>query len=522
MYKLLLVDDEAITCETIKNIIPWQTYQISQVEIASNGLEALSLFEQYEPDIIVTDIRMPKMDGMEFIEKVRELDSSCRVIVITGFTDKEYLKAAIKFRVSAFVEKPLIPNEVIDAISIAVQELDEENIMRDTHANSDENHIKSHAVRTLIERNNHNDDHLKTSINQLKRLNCDLFSNGQAVVMIIKLYWDTIILVDEQVTRCREVINRLNTEFEDIPLIADMHSLNTITAIGLFSNTDDKTSTQAFDTLHKYLSRQLDNLAIVTFACGIPVSIANDINTSYESALIAMNNLFYIDDESVCCDYSNGFSYDPGINIYGKYRDILKRNNLEEIDLFYQSLLEEVLFHKDQNINSVKNIFFNLMIVLLEYTIRTGNDNILDSSDKPYVWMHIQRARNIYELGNFIKALTQSYLEDEFKKNSSYKINQISAYIEENYTDKSLTMEQIARHLNYSTTYISNLFKNETGSTLIEYTTNLRVEKAKDLLKTTPLKVYDIADKAGFYDSNYFSTVFKRIVGCTPSKYRGN
>jgi two-component system response regulator YesN len=152
--------------------------------------------------------------------------------------------------------------------------------------------------------------------------------------------------------------------------------------------------------------------------------------------------------------------------------------------------------------------------------MKNGIDKIFEQSDKPYIWLKIQESSNIYDLVDFIKTLTDSYLTKVLKTGTNTKIQMIKDYVKSNHGDNTLTMDEIALHLNYSTNYISNLFKKETGITLIEYTTRIRIESAKKLITTTDKKLYEIANQSGFYDANYFSTVFKKIVGISPSKYK--
>jgi two-component system response regulator YesN len=245
-----------------------------------------------------------------------------------------------------------------------------------------------------------------------------------------------------------------------------------------------------------------------------------DIKESYKKAAIAANNRFYRKSGAIGGDYEYGYTYEPGINMYRKYRDKLNTNKLEEIYGFYDEFLSDVLEYRDQNINYIKNTIFNLMTILLDHVMKNGIDKIFEQSDKPYIWLKIQESSNIYDLVDFIKTLTDSYLTKVLKTGTNTKIQMIKDYVKSNHGDNTLTMDEIALHLNYSTNYISNLFKKETGITLIEYTTRIRIESAKKLITTTDKKLYEIANQSGFYDANYFSTVFKKIVGISPSKYK--
>lgn len=258
----------------------------------------------------------------------------------------------------------------------------------------------------------------------------------------------------------------------------------------------------------------------VKYACGKAIQKVEDIKNSYNFSMSALNNQFYKQDESISFSYDSGIFYEPSISLYSKYREILNNNDFSKLNAFYESLLFEILDYKDSRINIIKNIFFNLIIILTDYSNRKGNNTVFDKSDKPYIWLQIQDAQNIYELIDFIKTLTETYLNADCIQGTSHKTNRIKKYINKNYCNHDLTMDEIATHLNYSPNYISNLFKKETGITLIEYTTNKRIEMAKKLIADTDSKLYDIAAKTGFYDANYFSTVFKKVVGISPSAYK--
>jgi two-component system response regulator YesN len=514
MYKLLLVDDEELTCETIMNFIPWQVHQIKQVKTATNGIEALKIYDDFKPDIIVCDIRMPKMNGITLIKKLREKDGDFKVIFISGFADKDYLKSAINLKASGFVEKPLMSNDVLEAVKAAVTELNDRNEELNATYKDNRSFIKSKVVNNLISKT---EDFTKHQ-DALGKIGCKLLIDKSAIVIITNLTFISMVPIEQKNRIINDIIEGINNADTDCSNLAAKHKDNSIVAI--VSIADGSTE---MSTARSFYNRIIDICPVKInpdIAYGSIDNSYEDIKESYKKAAIAANNRFYRKSGAIGGDYEYGYTYEPGINMYRKYRDKLNTNKLEEIYGFYDEFLSDVLEYRDQNINYIKNTIFNLMTILLDHVMKNGIDKIFEQSDKPYIWLKIQESSNIYDLVDFIKTLTDSYLTKVLKTGTNTKIQMIKDYVKSNHGDNTLTMDEIALHLNYSTNYISNLFKKETGITLIEYTTRIRIESAKKLITTTDKKLYEIANQSGFYDANYFSTVFKKIVGISPSKYK--
>jgi len=120
MIKILIVDDEKITRDSLEQFIPWAQLGISNVETAKNGFVALSLVKESKPDIILCDIRMPKMNGIEFVTKVREFDADCKIIFLSAHADKEYLKSAINLKAVSYIEKPILMEELKEVLRTTV------------------------------------------------------------------------------------------------------------------------------------------------------------------------------------------------------------------------------------------------------------------------------------------------------------------------------------------------------------------------------------------------------------------
>jgi len=376
-FKLLLVDDEKPIRKKLINNTDWKA-EGYQIFAAANGEEALKIIMEKGIDILVTDIQMPKLSGMNLIEKAKRNSSHLKVIVISGYAEFEYAQKSIRFGVNDYLLKPFRSKKLLEVVNKAKEELIKE---------------KDNEQRLAVLRGE-----ISSYINENK---LDTIYN-----------W----LIDDQF-------------FQHQSLIMDRIDLEAVLKRG--------SKEDILETVNKII----EELKAV------------DLNK--EKLFVVLNNL-----------------------ILESFKII------KDLDYQAEDLMEIIDKERIENLNyeQIKEI----EIILKEFLLR------------------------LHDLISFTPG----------EKNAEI-ISEMKAYIAENYQD-GITLSELARKFNLSTGHLSNLFHEESGESFSDYLNMIRLNKAKELLKTTDDKIYQIADQLGFNDAYYFSSWFKKLVGASPTTYRDN
>jgi two-component system response regulator YesN len=377
VYNLLLVDDEKPIREKLINNTDW-TGNDYQVFAAADGAEALEIIKNKGIDILVTDIQMPKLSGMNLIEKARENSSHLKVIVISGFAEFEYAQKSIRFGVNEYLLKPFRSKKLLEVVNKARDEL-------------------------IKEKNNEQ---------RLASLRAEMSSYINENKLNSIYNW----LIDDQF-------------FQHQSLIMDRIDLNAVLKRG------------SRDDILKTVNKIIDELESV------------DLNR--EKLYVVLNNLIL-----------ESFKIIKDLDY--RVEDLLEIINKERIEKIDSENLKEI------------------EIILKEFLLRLHDLISFNPDDK-----------------------------------NQQIISEMKEYIAANYQD-GITLSEMARKFNLSSGHLSNLFHEETGESFSDYLNMIRLNKAKELLKTTDDKIYQIADQLGFNDAYYFSSWFKKLVGASPTTYRDN
>lgn len=375
--KLLIVEDEKPIRNKMVYNVDWQAYDY-EVFQASNGKEALSILKSEEIEILVTDIRMPILNGIELIRKAREKYTDLKVIIISGYAEFEYAQQSIRLEVDDYLLKPFRSKNLLKVVNKAKRKI-----------------IEKHNKKKELE-------DIKKEINEYLKEN-----------------------------NLKKTLNWLsdNDFFEKQSYLLDNNKLFRVLKTG--------SSQELMDELELLLG-EIDEYA-----------------SDRQRVLFIINNIIIH-----VCKILRETGYDLA-EILG----IIDSKYLESITA--------------ENINLLKKWLVNLF---------TDLDNLL------------------------------RYSKDE---HNDIFINDIKSYINDHFSE-GITLNEIASHFNISTGYLSKLFLDQVGNNFKDYLNMIRLNKAKELLKTTDKKIYEVADDIGFNDSYYFSSWFKKVVGVTPTTFRDN
>lgn len=527
MINLIIVDDEETTRNGLAELIPWNELGIDAVKTAKNGLDALELAESFTPSIMLCDVRMPKMDGIELAKRIRELYPLCEILFLSGFSDKEYLKSAIQVSAVDYLEKPVDIETLMSVFSNIIKKL-----LNNIQKASDNEKLKSnlseniHLLRQeIVQELLYNDTTLNCLSNKygpeiLKFSNKSVFS-----VVSIKFNWVPLSNEEEKSIINKKILKMLNTSeicgsFNILSGFTNDKFLVLIIDEEVYCE-DSKFNSFLYNVI-ELLLQQSDNKFSVSIGCSNSVKDTSFISESYKATLISLKQQFYHGINKVFYTQKpDAYSYEIDKELFTKFKKLLRNNSITDALNLIHKLTLDISASQDNDINKIKNIYFDLVRILLEVTMKWDSHASGEDNENKYIWQEIDSQVTLRGLSDFlISNLETIYRKTDDNEASIKKVTEIKKYILCNYTDNQISIQSISDHTSLSQTYLCAFFKKSTGMTLNEYITELRIEKAKELLKDSRIKLYEITSSIGFTDVNYFSTLFKRHTGFTPSELR--
>lgn len=506
-YKILIVDDESILRNGLKYLCNWEEEGFMVIGEASNGKEALEIIKDKEPNIVITDLIMPEMDGIELAKIIKRDYPQIKVLVLSNVSEFEYVKGSFKYGVHDYLLKteaspksmlPILKNMVkeIDQVNLNEKQYDEEKIIEDTIVN-------------LILRKEINKDSLE---NLLRYFNLE---NYYLLISEIKQE-------DENYSAIKNIKNevrfKVNKDLDDYIKIVTFIKNNIVIVV----NYDSCRQVKVLKDI-EYVSKELfENYDISPFILTEGKYIHKNIYPSYEEGLNLKNKLIYFnkylitknDIRERCIkikfDYDSFNSliskldFNECINMIKKYLYIIKENTyMDEYDLrkFCQNLIYNALNSLENYDAELINISKKKIVVFKKIDTSKSFDEIINVIEDTF---------------NYIDGLSQSSLDS---KNNSYIIKLVKDYVDKNYKNE-ISVSSISKDLNINYNYLSYCFKNETNENLSSYISKIRVEKAKVHLEDLKTPISDISEMVGFSEHNYFSKIFKKYTSFTPTEYR--
>jgi len=530
MYKLFLVDDEIDLVEGIRTSIDWTSYDIEICGEADNGITALEKILLLNPDIIIMDIRMPKMNGLELLQNITSHKLKAKCIILSGYDDFFYAKKAIELNASNYLLKPCRPKDILESVLDIIKVIEKENIKEDLlkkyqiEFNENLPTIKENFLKTIL-KNPIGDSY--DILNKFESFNINL-RNSNLVVNIITLDYSTVL---HELYSDVDIYN-IKLSIKNFIKIC-MNELNFYEvlededAIILVTSLDKK------EDFNSYLLEVLNNIKnsiklslgfSVTIAIGSLVDSLTDINESYISANIAISSKFFLgDDRLITPDDINIIDYKPNsypvneeLEIINSLRILDESSLKESIERFYIYLSSNGTPSKSH----MKSATLSLLGSVYKFCIESDID-INSSSNRDFsAFDKILQCSTLSEIKDQIRLILNSIfykINDIEKHNSLVKI--AVNYITQNY-NKDISLESISKQIYITPGYLSQLFKQEIGINFLEFVNKYRIEKSKEFLKDKTLKNYEIANLVGYSNEKHFSKTFKKYTGLTPTKYK--
>ena len=534
LYRIILVDDEEEVRKGIINKINWELAGFALVGDAENGEEALEKIEQLDPDVVITDIRMPYMDGLTLTERIRQKYPSIKVLIFSGFDDFEYAQQAIKLNVTEYILKPVNVEELTGILNRVKVNLDEEIEQRRNVRLLRESYLKSLPIlRELylseLVRGNGGDKQIEV---RLREFEVDILGADKWVAAVIDME------DPETVPGGRLSLHR---EKELIPISVKQLAedylrtycrctiFSTGTGIVVIAALDRPNTLTSFIDLMGDVCKESRRILEVTITAGIGRSCTRleEIGKSYQTAadalgykaIVGAGHTIYINDVEPVSRGKLQFESRDEAGLVAAIK-FGPKEKIEEAARAIAYKMGDARVHTRQYqayLLSVVNCLTRLM-QQQDLDLAAG---LSEGWDYSYLLEHLQRPEDFY---TWIveAALRMHAVMNQARDNTAKQmIAEAQTYIQENYGNPDLSVEMICRHLHLSPAYFSTVFKKETGQAYIAYLTEVRLAKAVELLRETDDKTYVIAAKVGYQEQNYFSYVFKKRYGVSPTKFRG-
>lgn len=522
MYSVFIVDDEMIVREGLRSKIDWDHSPFTFAGEAGDGEIALSMIQDIKPDILITDIRMPFMDGLELARTVKKLQPWTRIIILSGHDEFDYAKKAISIGVEEYILKPFTLEEVTDSLNKVAAELDKQK-----QQFSDITRMKSELE--------------SSNVLARERMLGDLVLGALDSTTAIQKAADfNIKLIAHYYVVC---VSDIHCKDSDINLLiaAKSHIMSFAGSrtdmIGFFISPNtfvciikgsekvqcEEDAFAVADSLKHEVSK-VDGTTLVT-AIGSAVEHTANISRSFREAQDIINKANFVDRNKIISTHDIAKKEDSPIVLqendplvdrlnYADESEIdqiiteyiaLLGENTEHFSIIASYLLVDVIMAVSKVIEDLGG---DVKVVMPEILSHSFVDNAVQNQD--VFITEIKRVLTM--LITFRNSRVQGRYADI--------ILRAKKYIETNYANPDICLRTTAEAVHFSPNHFSTIFSQDCGVTFIEYLTSIRVEQAKKLLKNSDMKSADIAYEVGFNDPHYFSFIFKKVTGMSPREWR--
>ncbi|MCK9860505.1 response regulator [Paenibacillus sp. ATY16] len=506
MKKVMIVDDEILIRENIRSCVDWTKEGFIYCGDAPDGEIALPLIEEHQPDILITDIKMPFMDGLELTAIVRKQLPHIKVIIMSGHDEFRYAQNAIRLGVEDYCLKPVSAAELIELLRKVSAKIDEEQKRLKGQAITKER-LLADLCGGLIS--------TSEAIESAKELNLSLSSRFYAAAVLDVRPADS---ADQQLlTSVRiELDRRLEQPIECLSYYRSKTEL-----VYIFKSNSAESLKGFIQTFNSDIRLQLEQLFDCEIYAGMG-SLQERIHGIHISCLEAEEDK-YISRLTRLNQASLHDIHEP-MNIVinrSQFLEFAKIGVPAERDSFVREFaapLKALPFKSSYSFY----LFNDLTLEALrcaKQTFRTGAD---PGCSAPRLQQEIKKIASWEDCCSYLNGLLQELWQWRSESSDKYGdvIKQAKDYIQSHYNNEQLSLKMMAAHVRISPSHLSKVFSQETGQTLTEYLTQIRIGKAMELLKTTRSKSFEIAFEVGYNDPHYFSNLFKKMTGMTPKEYR--
>ncbi len=542
MLKIFLAEDEVVVRETIKRMIPWEELGFELVGEAADGEMALPLLIRQQPDLLITDIKMPFMDGLTLARLAKKEIPGLKVVILSGYDDFNYAKQAIGIGVEDYLLKPITKNALIERLSEIRSRYEHEKTQKEYYEKfqREMQTYEKNSSRDFFEALVGGSMDMMEVYKRAEKLGLDIVAEAYNVLIFT-------MNCDEDFSGQRDEYS--SWEAESLELLENFfagHSSAMLFRSNIFSygvllkgqrETIEENTRACVDEIRKILSRQ-DGRREWFLAVGQSVDRLSQIQKSYHTASRAFSQRYLYDENILYYDEMETMEH-PGGQAETEDNAYLQKVDVNALN---PAILQKFLSNglQEETENFVKDYFYaigqepmeslvfrNYVILNVRFSVISfikglGCDtNEMESADTEEVLA--ESGKNMESAIAYAKKMISQAIEirDQNSGNKNRSILKTAVdFIDSHYMDEEISLNTVANVANVSSNHFSALFSQNMGQTFIEYLTTLRMNKAKELLRCTGMRSSEIAGEIGYKDAHYFSYLFKKTQGMTPSDYR--
>lgn len=542
MLKIFLAEDEVVVRETIKRMIPWEELGFELVGEAADGEMALPLLIRQQPDLLITDIKMPFMDGLTLARLAKKEIPGLKVVILSGYDDFNYAKQAIGIGVEDYLLKPITKNALIERLSEIRSRYEHEKTQKEYYEKfqREMQAYEKNSSRDFFEALVDGSMDMMEVYKRAEKLGLDIVAEAYNVLIFT-------MNCDEDFSGQRDEYS--SWEAESLELLENFfagHSSAMLFRSNIFSygvllkgqrETIEENTRACVDEIRKILSRQ-DGRREWFLAVGQSVERLSQIQKSYHTASRAFSQRYLYDENILYYDEMETMEH-PGGQAETEDNAYLQKVDVNALN---PAILQKFLSNglQEETENFVKDYFYaigqepmeslvfrNYVILNVRFSVISfikglGCDtNEMESADTEEVLA--ESGKNMESAIAYAKKMISQAIEirDQNSGNKNRSILKTAVdFIDSHYMEEDISLNTVANVANVSANHFSALFSQNMGQTFIEYLTTLRMNKAKELLRCTGMRSSEIAGEIGYKDAHYFSYLFKKTQGMTPSDYR--
>lgn len=535
MINILLVDDESYVTESIAKTIPWSEIGIGAVYQAASAIEALDIMEQQDIDILVTDIRMPEMTGLELIEQVKERWPSIRTILLTGYSDFEYAKQALKLQATDYLLKPVNDEQFITCISEQISQL------RDEWKRVEEIHQLMYSRKgehSVLQRQFMHDILLgrtyssTTLAAKLEQYGIKLEYGQSAMMLTVQLAGRFIEMDRDSVRLIEYAVGNIAEEIFPYPYQV-WHSSTPHDCVVIIIALPESAEKRLFELVHVQQLCQLFQQQVSNdLKGGISIVMSdwftfpNNISQLYREALTALYRIQLHETKLVTFDTLTHSHLPMNQVLEELYKPPTFIHLLESGQ--WQAAKEKLsgLFQANAMQNQTRESIYEAFIAISNGIIYVAHKKGVDLRKIDPQGSNLLFDRELISTATNLRSWSDELIDTlqlHFDESDSYQKKHIIKQVQD-LVNRELgvdtSVKTIADRVYLHPVYLSKLYKSETGESLGDFIIRMRMEKAVYMLKSTNKKIYEITTELGYQNPQYFSKIFKKYYGCTPNEFR--
>jgi two-component system, response regulator YesN len=536
VVKVLIVDDDSIARTNIKTLIDWNKYGFEICSEAANGESSIEIIKELSPDIVITDMSMPVMNGVELIDYIEKNYPNIKVIALSGYDEYDYVRQSMKKGAVDYILKHTLNAEaLINVLRIACDMINKEKAENDNRSKIQKKLMESISImqqkfiQELVSGGFDEIDEIKQKISELGLI---LDTNNLAVVAV---EIDDFKLLKEKLTN--KGVNKIISSFTDIStdILNDMSR-------AIITNIEDEKFIIIFSlgnirsslTIHNYITASIDRIKTsikrylnITACFSISGIIENIMNLSkhYSEADKVLKEKFFKGKDMIFQKHMENNTKKEILNLDIKDEKViiaaLKSADRNKLYDCIGNIFNEVLLH----CTSQRSIQM-MCVELINIVNRIARESLIDAKtiyvDEDIPYEEMKKYETINEVKEWIESIYEKLLRlleiSAVRPDYTDPTKKAVEFIYRNY-GKNISLNEAAEHIGVSSSYLSRVFKKDCSKGFNEYLNHVRVEHAKWLIESNDYKLKDIAKMVGFNNYTYFFTVFKDFVGMTPQEY---